>query len=191
MNLRRMRDQEFEFGAAGTFYTDDMEIFERSQAGLQSSAVDWVVFSRGLDREQNPQAAIVSEMSDETQHRGMYRRWRQLIRRTMPRGCRGVTDSDGPPTIEQFVYREAGLFDARHFEDWLELFAEDACYWVPAGHDDIDPTHPRVDHPRRRRQACRTRRPPQFGNAYAQEPASRIHRLVSNVEVVGGAEDGE
>ena len=30
VNLRRMRDQEFEFGAAGTFYTDDMEIFERS-----------------------------------------------------------------------------------------------------------------------------------------------------------------
>ncbi len=29
-----------------------MEIFERSQRGLNSSAVDWVVFARGLDREQ-------------------------------------------------------------------------------------------------------------------------------------------
>jgi nitrite reductase/ring-hydroxylating ferredoxin subunit len=79
VNLRRMRDQEFEFGAAGTFYTDDMEIFERSQRGLQSSAVDWVVFARGLDREQRYGGYLASEMSDETQHRGMYRRWQELM----------------------------------------------------------------------------------------------------------------
>jgi nitrite reductase/ring-hydroxylating ferredoxin subunit len=79
VNLRRMRDQEFEFGAAGTFYTDDMEIFERSQRGLQSSAVDWVVFARGLDRERRKDGYLMSEMSDETQHRGIYRRWRDLM----------------------------------------------------------------------------------------------------------------
>ncbi len=48
INLRRMRDQEFEFGAAGTFFTDDIEIFERTQEGLQSGAVEWLVFARGL-----------------------------------------------------------------------------------------------------------------------------------------------
>ena len=52
VNIQRMRDQEFEFGAAGTFFTDDMEIFERTQEGLQSGAVEWLVFSRGLDREE-------------------------------------------------------------------------------------------------------------------------------------------
>jgi nitrite reductase/ring-hydroxylating ferredoxin subunit len=79
VNLKRMRDQEFEFGAAGTFYTDDMEIFERSQRGLKSSAVDWVVFARGLDREQRYGGYLTSEMSDETQHRGIYRRWKEMM----------------------------------------------------------------------------------------------------------------
>ena len=40
VNLTRLRDQEFEFGAAGTFFTDDIEIFERTQEGLQSNAVE-------------------------------------------------------------------------------------------------------------------------------------------------------
>jgi nitrite reductase/ring-hydroxylating ferredoxin subunit len=79
VNLKRMRDQEFEFGAAGTFYTDDMEIFERSQRGLKSSAVDWVVFARGLDREQRYGGYLTSDMSDETQHRGIYRRWKDMM----------------------------------------------------------------------------------------------------------------
>jgi benzoate/toluate 1,2-dioxygenase subunit beta len=46
--------------------------------------------------------------------------------------------------IEQFLYKEARLLDTQKFEEWLDLFTEDACYWVPAGRDDIDrpPTCP-------------------------------------------------
>jgi phenylpropionate dioxygenase-like ring-hydroxylating dioxygenase large terminal subunit len=79
VNLRRMRDQEFEFGAAGTFFTDDLEIFERTQEGLQSGAVDWVVFARGLDREEMRNGYMTGAMSDETQHRGMYQNWKRLM----------------------------------------------------------------------------------------------------------------
>jgi phenylpropionate dioxygenase-like ring-hydroxylating dioxygenase large terminal subunit len=79
VNLRRMRDQEFEFGAAGTFFTDDLEIFERTQEGLQSGAVDWVVFSRGLDREEMRNGYMTGGMSDETQHRGMYQNWKRMM----------------------------------------------------------------------------------------------------------------
>jgi phenylpropionate dioxygenase-like ring-hydroxylating dioxygenase large terminal subunit len=79
VNLRRMRDQEFEFGAAGTFFTDDLEIFERTQEGLQSGAVDWVVFSRGLDREEMRNGYLTGGMSDETQHRGMYQNWKRMM----------------------------------------------------------------------------------------------------------------
>jgi phenylpropionate dioxygenase-like ring-hydroxylating dioxygenase large terminal subunit len=79
VNLRRMRNQEFEFGAAGTFFTDDLEIFERTQEGLQSGAVDWLVFSRGLDREEMRNGYLTGGMSDETQHRGMYQHWRRLM----------------------------------------------------------------------------------------------------------------
>jgi len=79
INIRRMRDQEFEFGAAGTFYTDDIEIFERTQHGLKSEAVDWIVFARGLEREEMRNGYMAGAMSDETQHRGMYQRWKELM----------------------------------------------------------------------------------------------------------------
>jgi nitrite reductase/ring-hydroxylating ferredoxin subunit len=79
VNIRRMRDQEFEFGAAGTFFTDDMEIFERTQEGLQSGAVEWLMFSRGLDREEMRNGYMTGTMSDETQHRGLYQNWKRLM----------------------------------------------------------------------------------------------------------------
>ena len=33
--------------------------------------------------------------------------------------------------IEDFLYREADLLDARRFDEWLALFTEDARYWMP------------------------------------------------------------
>ena len=33
--------------------------------------------------------------------------------------------------IEQFLYREARLLDARQFRQWLELFTDDIRYWMP------------------------------------------------------------
>jgi phenylpropionate dioxygenase-like ring-hydroxylating dioxygenase large terminal subunit len=79
LNIRRLRSQQFEFGPAGVIYADDLEIFERTQAGLQSSAVDWLLFARGLSRERMHGRYLSSVMSDETQHRGMYRHWKQLM----------------------------------------------------------------------------------------------------------------
>lgn len=93
--------------------------------------------------------------------------------------------------IEQFMYREARLLDRQMFEPWLDLFTEDAVYWVPAGHDDIDPReHVSVIHddkPAIERRVKRLR----SGYAYAQEPASRVHRLVSNVEIGDAQPDGD
>ncbi len=34
--------------------------------------------------------------------------------------------------VTEFLYREARLLDARRFGEWLELFREDAIFWVPA-----------------------------------------------------------
>lgn len=91
--------------------------------------------------------------------------------------------------IEQFVYKEARLLDTRRFEDWLALFAGDAVYWVPAGHDDIDPTqHVSIIYDTLQGMHKRVGRL-NSGFAYAQDPASRTHRLVSNVEVVSRAAD--
>jgi Ring hydroxylating alpha subunit (catalytic domain) len=79
LNQRRLRSQEFEFGCAGVVYADDLEIFERTQKGLQSRAQDWLLFARGLDRETIRNGHLTAAMTDETQHRGMYRRWKELM----------------------------------------------------------------------------------------------------------------
>jgi 3-phenylpropionate/cinnamic acid dioxygenase small subunit len=85
--------------------------------------------------------------------------------------------------IEQFLYREARLLDTQQFEQWLDLFTEDACYWVPAGRDDIDPmTHVSIINDDKTAMARRVKRL-RSGHAYAQDPASRVHRIVSNVEL--------
>src|SRR5438132_9710777 len=40
---------------------------------------------------------------------------------------------------EQLLYREARLLDQHRLDEWLQLFAEDATYWVPLEHDQQDP----------------------------------------------------
>jgi benzoate/toluate 1,2-dioxygenase beta subunit len=43
----------------------------------------------------------------------------------------GVPGVDRAP-FELFLMYEARLLDERRFRDWMELFTEDATYWVPA-----------------------------------------------------------
>ena len=45
-------------------------------------------------------------------------------------GC-GVASIDRLP-FELFLIHEARLLDDRRFREWMELFAEDGTYWVPA-----------------------------------------------------------
>jgi benzoate/toluate 1,2-dioxygenase subunit beta len=40
---------------------------------------------------------------------------------------------------EQFLYHEAWLLDTQQLEAWLELFTEDATYWVPLERNQKDP----------------------------------------------------
>ena len=40
---------------------------------------------------------------------------------------------------EQFLFREAWLLDQGRLEEWLELYTEDATYWVPLEHAQRDP----------------------------------------------------
>lgn len=37
--------------------------------------------------------------------------------------------------IEQFLYREARYLDDREFEKWLDCYADDVVYWMPAWDD--------------------------------------------------------
>jgi benzoate/toluate 1,2-dioxygenase beta subunit len=41
--------------------------------------------------------------------------------------------------LEEFVIHEARLLDERRFREWMELFADDGTYWVPAVPDQKNP----------------------------------------------------
>jgi 3-phenylpropionate/cinnamic acid dioxygenase small subunit len=85
--------------------------------------------------------------------------------------------------FEEFIFHEARLLDERRFRDWMELFADDGTYWVPAlpgqqnpldqaslFYDDRELMKTRVErleHPR----------------IHVQTPPSRTAHIVGNVVV--------
>jgi 3-phenylpropionate/cinnamic acid dioxygenase small subunit len=85
--------------------------------------------------------------------------------------------------FEEFLIHEARLLDERRFREWMELFAEDGTYWVPAAPDQASPFDQaslfyddrelmktrveRLEHPR----------------IHVQTPPSRTAHLVGNVLV--------
>ncbi len=92
--------------------------------------------------------------------------------------------------IENFLYREARLMDEHAYDEWLSLWTEDGLYWVPCNDDDIDPQrHVSIIYDNRARLEDRIERM-KSGAAYAQDPKSRLRRMVSNVEVEEG-DNGE
>ena len=42
-----------------------------------------------------------------------------------------IVDRDLQFEVEQFLFQEADLLDSCRFHEWLDLFTEDARYWVP------------------------------------------------------------
>lgn len=92
--------------------------------------------------------------------------------------------------VEQFVYREARLIDENRYDEWLALWTNDARYWVPCGADDGDPKREVSliydDLTRLRVRIARLN----SGVAYAQDPKSRMRRVVSNIEAAE-VEDGQ
>lgn len=45
----------------------------------------------------------------------------------------------GNGELARFVYREARLIDEKRLDEWYELFAEDALYWMPLVRGQTDP----------------------------------------------------
>lgn len=85
--------------------------------------------------------------------------------------------------VENFLYREARLMDEHAYDEWLALWTDDALYWVPCNEDDIDPErHVSIVYENRARLEDRIARL-KSGAAYAQDPKSRLSRVVSNVEI--------
>lgn len=83
--------------------------------------------------------------------------------------------------VEQFLYYEADLMDEHRYDEWLALWTGDALYWVPTGHDELDPKREISliydDRTRLHARIARLKK----GVARAHEPRSRMRRLISNV----------
>jgi len=92
--------------------------------------------------------------------------------------------------IAQFLYREARLQDEHRFQEWESLWTDDAVYWIPANGEDTDPERQMsIVYDNRSRIGLRIR---QFltGKRYSQLPASRLRRVIGNIEVLGDEEGG-
>jgi 3-phenylpropionate/cinnamic acid dioxygenase small subunit len=113
--------------------------------------------------------------------------------------------------VEQFLYREARLLDARRFHEWLELFTDDVRYWM-TGRSNRYPKSSKaitildldryveddltredelalLDETKETLAARVTRL--DTGMAWAEDPPSRTRHLLTNIEVEPGASDSE
>jgi len=100
--------------------------------------------------------------------------------------------------VEQFLYAEAALLDAHDYSAWLDLFADDAHYFMPIRRTrmgrDLEREFTRRDemawfNDSKLLLAGRIAKL-QSGRSWAEDPPSRTRHLVTNVRVVGddGAE---
>src|SRR5262249_43953528 len=95
--------------------------------------------------------------------------------------------------IEEFLYTEAELLDARRFDEWLALFTDDARYWMPM-RPNVPPDDPERAFTREgadvnwfdegKDTLGRRVAQIQTGIHWAEEPPSRICHMISNVQIV-------
>lgn len=95
--------------------------------------------------------------------------------------------------IEEFLYDEANLLDERRFKEWLDTLAEDLRYFMPMEYNVKAGEHARRELTTREEQMSwfnegkwtLTKRAEQIltGVHWAEEPLSRVCRLVSNVQL--------
>jgi 3-phenylpropionate/cinnamic acid dioxygenase small subunit len=85
--------------------------------------------------------------------------------------------------VEQFLFREADCMDRHAYDEWLALWVEDLLYWVPCNADDADPERKISLIYDRREQLLQRIARLQGKHAHAQDPKSRLVRVVSNVAI--------
>lgn len=101
--------------------------------------------------------------------------------------------------VYQFLSQEARLLDERRFEEWVELFTDDAFYWAPPRLNRLskdsaeeigilgDLAYFEEDKQSLRGRVIRLR----TGKAWAEEPPSRTRHIISNIQVEPGENDSQ
>ncbi|HEY2049540.1 MAG TPA: 3-phenylpropionate/cinnamic acid dioxygenase subunit beta [Caulobacteraceae bacterium] len=99
--------------------------------------------------------------------------------------------------VEQFLYAEAALLDARNYREWLGLLADDIRYWMPirrtvtSSNLDMEFTRPGdMAYFDDDREVLEMRvRKLEAGSAWSEDPPSRSRHYVSNVRILDVARD--
>ncbi|TDF62959.1 3-phenylpropionate/cinnamic acid dioxygenase subunit beta [Cupriavidus sp. L7L] len=97
--------------------------------------------------------------------------------------------------IEEFLYEEAELLDERRFKEWLDTLSDDLVYFMPMTYNVKFGEHATREKTRFEKDMSwfnegkwtLTKRAEQIltGVHWAEEPLSRLCRVVSNVQVTG------
>ena len=86
--------------------------------------------------------------------------------------------------VEQFLYHEARLLDTGQLEAWLELFTDDATYWLPLEQDQKDPYETSsIIHDDRTLLGLRVKQA-RHPRAHARQPLARTVHQVGNIMVI-------
>jgi 3-phenylpropionate/cinnamic acid dioxygenase small subunit len=89
-------------------------------------------------------------------------------------------------TPEHFLYYEARLLDTQRYEEWLQLFTDDATYWLPLEQSQKDPFQTSsIIHDDRTLLELRVRQA-RHPRAHARQPLARTVHQVGNVMVEDG-----
>ena len=95
--------------------------------------------------------------------------------------------------VAEFLYREVELLDARRYQEWLALLADDVRYWMPMrrnvkfGEEGREFTREGSDiawFDEGKETLARRVKQIETGIHWAEEPQSRISHLVTNVQLV-------
>jgi 3-phenylpropionate/cinnamic acid dioxygenase small subunit len=84
---------------------------------------------------------------------------------------------------QALLFREARLLDQRRFDEWLEMFAPDARYWVPAGRPDAEPDEAVSLIFDSYERLCDRVFRQSLPSMHSQNPPSQTVHVVTNVEV--------
>jgi len=101
-------------------------------------------------------------------------------------------DIDLLKEVEQFLFHEAELLDERRFDDWLELLTDDVQYVMPISRS-VSVAARNSEVTRAGQEVCwfdddktalaQRVRQINTGEHWAEEPASRVCRLITNVQI--------
>ncbi len=91
--------------------------------------------------------------------------------------------------IEQFLFKEAMYLDRGLYDEWLDLFADDGLYWVPAAPEQEDPyNHVSLYFEDKILRQMRVRRL-RHEQAFSLQSPVRASRILGNVLLEGVDDD--